>query len=158
MPKAPNIAMHLDYRLSEDWDENSNDLSSADETDLRFYAATGDIVLRNDQADLSARWGWIPLIDFAVALRKIAEALAAGDGSETFEFTESDATLQFERRGAEITIRGNYAVEEITLPFAAFVNQTADFARRLDAELSAKRPELRLNPAYEAFRLSGFSA
>jgi hypothetical protein len=150
--------MHLDYRLSEDWDENSTDLTSADETGLRFYAAPGDIVLRNDQADLSARWGWIPLIDFALALRKIAEALAAGDGSETFEFTESDATLQFDRLGAELTIRGSYAVGQITLPFVAFADRTADFARRLDAELLAKRPELGLNPAYQAFRLSGLSA
>jgi hypothetical protein len=150
--------MHFDYRLSEDWDENSTDLMSSDETDLRFYAATGDIVLRNDQADLSARWGWIPLIDFALALRKIAEALAASDGSETFEFTESDATLQFDRRGAEIIIRGSYGVGEITLPFGEFVDRTEDFARRLDAELLAKRPELRLNPAYQAFRLFGLSA
>ena len=150
--------MHLDYRLSEDWDENSTDLVSADEADLRFYAATGDIVLRSDQADLSARWGWIPLIDFALALRKIAEALAASDGSETFEFTESDATLEFDRRGTEITIRGSYAIGEITLPFAAFVDRSADFARRLDVELLAKRPELRSNPAYRAFRLSGLSA
>ena len=68
--------MHIDYRLSEDWDENSTDLAAADETDLRYYAATGDIILRKDQTDLSARWGWIPLIDFALALREIAEALA----------------------------------------------------------------------------------
>jgi hypothetical protein len=150
--------MQLDYRLSEDWDETTTDLISADETDLRFYAATGDIVLRNDQVDLSARWGWIPLIDFALALRKIAEALAAGDGSEMFEFTESDATLHFDRRGAEITVGGSYAVGEITLPFVAFCERATDFARRLGAELSAKRPELRLNPAYQAFRLSGLSA
>ena len=59
--------MHLDYRLSEDWDENSSNLAAADETDLRYYAATGDVILRKDQNDLSARWGWIPLIDFALA-------------------------------------------------------------------------------------------
>ena len=150
--------MHLDYRLSEDWDENSTDLAAADETDLRFYAATGDIILRNDQTDLSARWGWIPLIDFALALRKIAEALAVKDGSETFEFTESDATLQFDRRGQEMTIIGSYATGEINVSFAAFKEQTTDFARRLDAELLAKRPELRLNPVYQDFRLSGLSA
>jgi hypothetical protein len=158
MAKTPSIAMHLDYRLSEDWDENSTDLMSADETGLRFYAATGDIILRNELADLSAGWGWIPLIDFALALRKIAETLSASDGSETFEFTESDATLQFERRGAEMAISGSYADGEITLPFAAFADQTAEFARRLDAELLAKRPELKLNPVYQAFRLSGLSA
>ena len=150
--------MYLDYRLSEDWDENSSDLAAADETELRYYAATGDIIVRNDQADLSARWGWIPLIDFALALRKIAATLTIEQGRETFEFTESDATLQFDRHGHGMTITGSYAAGEITVSFTVFVDQAKDFARRLDAELVAKRPELKLNPIYEAFKLSGLSA
>jgi hypothetical protein len=150
--------MYLDYRLSEDWDENSSDLAAADETELRYYAATGDIIVRNDQADLSARWGWIPLIDFALALRKIAATLTIEQGRETFEFTESDATLQFDRHGHGMTITGSYAAGEISVSFTVFVDQVKDFARRLDAELVAKRPELKLNPVYEAFKLSGLSA
>jgi hypothetical protein len=149
--------MDLDYRFSEDWDENSINLATADETDLRYYAATGDVILRNDQSDLSARWGWIPLIDFALACRKIAEVLAVTEGSETFEFTESDATLRFERRGQKIIIRGNYASGEITVPFTEFGEQVRDFARRLDVELLAKCPELRRNSAYQDFKLSGLS-
>lgn len=149
--------MHLDYRLSEDWDENSTDLAAADETDLRYCAATGDIILRQDQTDLSARWGWIPLIDFALALREIANALGVTEGSETFEFTESDATLRFERRGQEVTISGSYAMGEIIVSFTAFREQATDFGRRLNGELLAKRPELRLNPVYQDFKFSGFS-
>jgi hypothetical protein len=150
--------MHFDYRLSEDWDENSADPATADETDLRYYAATGDIILRKDRTDLSARWGWIPLIDFALAMRKISEALAVRDGNEMFEFTESEAKLQFERRGQGMTISGSYAPGEITIPFTAFVEKARDFGQRLDAELLAKRPELRQNPVYQAFKLSGLSA
>src|ERR1700722_2040060 len=112
--------MNLDYRISEDWDENSTDLAAADETDLRYYAATGDIILRDDQVDLSARWGWIPLVDFALALREIANALSVTDGNRVFEFTESDATIQFERRGQNMTIGGSYAAGTITLLFTAF--------------------------------------
>jgi|SRR5450631_2358352 hypothetical protein len=150
--------MYLDYRLSEDWDENSSDLAAADETELRYYAATGDIIVRSDHADLSARWGWIPLIDFALALRKIAATLTIEEGRETFEFTESDATLQFDRQGQEMTISGSYAAGEITVSFTLFVDRAKDFTRRLNAELLAKRPELKLNPFYEAFKLSGLSA
>ena len=149
--------MHIDYRLSEDWEEDSIDLAAADETDLRYCAATGDIILRKGQTDLSARWGWIPLIDFALALREIEEALAVTEGSETFEFTESDATLQFNRRGEEMTISASYTAAKISVPFAVFGEQVRDFARRLDAELLAKRPELKLNPVYQDFRLSGLS-
>jgi hypothetical protein len=149
--------MHLDYRLSEDWDENSADLAAADETDLRYYLAIGDLILRNDQTDLSARWGWIPLIDFALAMREIAEALELTEGAQTFEFTESDATLDFERRGEEMIVSGSYATGEIIVPFAAFKEQAADFARRLDVEVRAKRPDLELNPVYQDFKLSGLS-
>jgi hypothetical protein len=149
--------MYLDYRLSEDWDENCSDLAAADETELRYYAVTGDIIVRNDQADLSARWGWIPLIDFALALRKITATLTIEEGRDTFEFTESDATLRFDRHGHGMTITGSCAAGEITVSFSVFVDQAKDFARRLDAELLAKRPELKLNPVYEAFKLSGLS-
>jgi hypothetical protein len=149
--------MHIDYRLSEDWEEDSIDLAAADETDLRYCAATGDIILRKGQTDLSARWGWIPLIDFALALREIEEALAVTEGSETFEFTESDATLQFNRQGEEMTFSASYTAGKISVPFAVFGEQVRDFARRLDAELLAKRPELKLNRVYQDFRLSGLS-
>jgi hypothetical protein len=57
-----------------------------------------------------------------------------------------------------MTITGNYAAGEISVSFTVFVDQAKDFARRLDAELVAKRPELKLNPVYEAFKLSGLSA
>jgi hypothetical protein len=148
--------MHLDYRLSEDWDENSTDLATADETDLRYFAATGDIILREGKVDLSARWGWIPLIDFALALREIADALSESE-SETFEFTESDATIRFDRKAQELVISASYVQGEFPVPLAVFTEQTKDFGRRLDKELRAKRPALGSNPVYQGFKLSGLS-
>jgi hypothetical protein len=147
--------MHLDYRLSEKWDEDSTDLTTVSETDLRYYVAPGDIVFRADQTDLSANWGWIPLIDFVLALREIAEALTVADASESFEFTESEATLDFKRHGKEVAISGSYAPGEIIVSLAVFREQVRELARRLDAELLAKRPELGRNPVYQAFKLSG---
>ena len=147
--------MHLDYRLSEKWDEDSTDLSTVAETDLRYYVAPGDIILRAGETDLSANWGWIPLIDFALALREIAEALAVEEGSETFEFTESEATLKFERQGQEVAISGSYAPGIVRVPLPVFKHQVKEFARRLSAELLARRPELGRNPIYQEFELSG---
>jgi hypothetical protein len=146
--------MRLDYRLSEEWEQQ--DLSTAEETDLRYSAAPGDIILRADRTDLSANWGWIPLIDFALALREIAETLAVSEACETFEFTESDATLEFERQGQDVAICGSYAPGEVILvPLPVFREQVREFGRRLDAELLAKHPELSKNPTYRRFKLSG---
>src|SRR6266478_1771391 len=130
--------MRMDFRLSEDWDEDFADMATVEETDLRYYVAQGDVVLGTDQTDLSADWGWIPLIDFALALREIAEALSESEGSETFEFTESEATLQFDRIGDEIVITSSYAPGELRAPFSAFRNQVDEFARRLNSELLQK--------------------
>ena len=145
--------MRLDFRLSEDWDEDFADLATAEETDLRYYVAPGDVLLERGQTDLSANWGWIPLIDFALALLEIADALSAAEGSETFEFTESEATLQFDRVGEEVSITSSYAPGEIRAPLPAFRNQVNEFARRLDKALLQKHPELELNPDYQRLKL-----
>jgi len=145
--------MKMDFRLSEDWDEDFADLANVEETDLRYYVALGDVMLGRGQIDLSASWGWIPLIDFALALLEIADALSAAEGSETFEFTESEATLQFDRAGEEVTITSSYAPGEIRAPLHEFRNKVDDFARRLDKALLDKHPELELNPEYQRLRL-----
>jgi hypothetical protein len=44
------------------------------------------------------------------------------------------------------------------VPFTAFRDQARDFGERLDEELLAKRPELKMNPTYQGFKLSGLSA
>ena len=145
--------MLMDFRLSEDWDEEFADLATVEETELRYYVAPGDVMLRCGQTDLSANWGWIPLIDFALALVEIADALSAAEGSETFEFTESEATLQFDRVGEEVTITSSYAPGAIRAPLREFRNQVDDFARRLDKALLQKHPELELNPEYQRLKL-----
>jgi hypothetical protein len=143
----------MDFRLSEDWDEDFADLATVEETELRYYVAPGDVMLGRGQTDLSANWGWIPLIDFALALLEISDALSAAKGSETFEFTESEATLQFDRIGEEVSITSSYAPGEIRVPLPEFRNQVDDFARRLDKALLQKHPELELNPEYQRLKL-----
>jgi hypothetical protein len=146
--------MRMDFRLSEDWDEDFADMATVEETDLRYYVAQGDIVLGTDQTDLSANWGWIPLVDFALALREIADALSEAEGSETFEFTESEAALQFDRVGDEVVITSSYTPGEVTVPFSDFRKQVDEFAQRLDKELLQRHPELGLNPDYQRLKLS----
>jgi len=145
--------MRMDFRLSEGWDEDFPDMATVEETDLRYYVAQGDLVLGTEQADLSADWGWIPLVDFALALREIGDALAEAEGSETFEFTESEATLQFDRVGDKVLITSSYAPGEVTVPFSDFREQVNKFAQRLDKELLHRHPELGLNPAYQRLKL-----
>jgi hypothetical protein len=147
--------MHLDYTLSGSWDKDPSFLTSANESDLRYYAFPGDIILRKEQTDLSTDWGWVQLVDFALGLRGILETIESEGGTEAeFEFTESDATLRFNRHGYDVIVSGSYAPGKILVPLSEFKKQIAEFTRRLDAELVRKQPDLRENIVYQGFRLS----
>lgn len=69
-------------------------------------ASLGDVIFIVYEVDLSARWGWVPVLDFALGLDAIVDALAPeGAGDEVFEFTESDATIVFRRDGDKVEPR-----------------------------------------------------
>ncbi|MBV9391756.1 MAG: hypothetical protein JOY96_07695, partial [Verrucomicrobia bacterium] len=59
--------MQLSYRIRDGGEQEPEDLSSADETTLRYEVVQGDIILEHANVDLSAKWSWIPLIDFTAA-------------------------------------------------------------------------------------------
>jgi hypothetical protein len=150
----PKLFMHLDYTLSGSWDKDPSFLTLANESDLRYYAFPGDIILRKEQTDLSTDWGWVQLVDFALGLREIVEAIESESSTEAkFEFTESDATLRFDRLGHDVIVSGSYAPGKILVPLTEFKKQIGEFASRLDAELVSKQPDLRENVVYQGFRL-----
>jgi len=59
----------LDYRLSPlPGDRTDRELVSASESELRYSLFLGDVVFRVGDADFSANWGWVPVLDFALGL------------------------------------------------------------------------------------------
>src|SRR5437868_1600713 len=108
----------LSYKLSDEWNAKATnvDWSGADETTLRYHVYLGDQVFVVNGVDFSARWGWIPLLDFAAALVAVTRGLAAGETELAFEFTESDAHLQFNRQGNNTLITSSYSNATATVP------------------------------------------
>jgi hypothetical protein len=133
--------MHLDYKLSDNWKVDAA-LLDEDETTFRYSAAPGDIVLHGPEADFSTEWGWIPLLDFVLAFHDIVGKLGKGERETNFEFTESDATLQFLRKGEVVHLTASYAPGEIQTPLFEFHDAVHRFAGKLKKELAAKHPEL----------------
>ena len=89
-----------------------------DEMVIRYDVLPGDITFRIGPHDFSAKWGWIPLVDFVLSLEWIVTHLAdADDGSiEVFDFTENGARIEFERSGNEVSITTSYADGEGRVP------------------------------------------
>jgi len=73
--------MQFGYKLSEASRNEPDWLATATVTDLRYRIALGDIILKEGEVDLSAPWGWIPLIDFVVGVRDLVHSLKT-DGNE----------------------------------------------------------------------------
>lgn len=138
--------MHLDYRLNED---RETDWSSVTEEDLRYRVALGNLIFHVGDKDFSADWGWIPLVDLAASFAEIVRKLEAGSASETFEFTESDAWVRFERKGEKVLVSTSYGdgVGEIALHSASAAVKL--FRERLRLDLVRKHPPAAHNAAVE---------
>jgi hypothetical protein len=137
--------MQLGYKLSEAPRNEPDWFATATVTDLRYRIALGDVILKAGDADLSAPWGWIPLIDFVVSIRELVRSLKT-DGSEAeFEFTESDALLRFRRKAGKLAISASYAKGAAVVPIPTVIEHLKRFEDDLRAELLTRYPELRRN-------------
>lgn len=149
------MTITLDYRLSPSWNRvaSTADLSSVDAPELRYKLFLGDVEFRIDEADFSALWGWVPVLDFAVALRSIVRSLPRTH-EEAFDFTESDATLRFVHRDEIVSVTSNYAQGLIGAKASIKeLGQAADeFFERVMEDLYREHPELKSNPEMEALK------
>lgn len=142
--------LNLSYRLVKHLDEfrDPDELAKVTEVDFRFRVALGDLILAAPPNDFSARWGWVALIDFVVSVREILNHLKRSETRLPFEFTESEATLTFERRGADVIITASYAPGQIQVPLASFKERLRWFESSLRADLVRNHPSLDHHPVF----------
>jgi hypothetical protein len=150
VPVPPVNGIVLDVRLAPEWIRRTaeQDLGLASEADLRYEFLLGDIVLRAGDVDLSAEWGWVPLLDFIVSLIMALKRLPS-TGHEVYEFTESGAELRFYIVNGAVEVRSNYAAGTIRTSYEHLMDVAKDFAGRAIGELRAAVPNLDRNPNFE---------
>jgi hypothetical protein len=136
--------MRLDFHLNED---RETDWSEVTEEDLRYRVALGNLVFHVGHKDFSADWGWIPLIDLAASFDEIVRKLEGGSQSETFEFTESDAWIRFERKGEQVLVSTSYGEGGGENSLKALAEAAKSFRERLHQELVSKHPQAAHNVA-----------
>jgi hypothetical protein len=137
------LTISLDYILSSSWATQGRqvDLRTADEMTLRYDCFLGDVIFTADGADFSARWGWVPILDFALSLRSVVSALTCDDPA-TLDFTESDAALYFRRAGATVGLSATWAPATARVPHADLLHAATEFLSRVLADLTGAHPEL----------------
>ncbi len=114
---------------------------------LFHHVLTGDLLVEVGAVDLSARFGWVPLLNVAVQFEGIERRLADEHGFASLEFTESEDRLDFTRRDRRIRISATYVDTAAEVPadrmrseLRRFRSWAAEEARRRHPCL-ARRPE-----------------
>lgn len=107
----------------------------------------GDIVFEVDDVDLSVRWGWVPVFDFAFQMRRVADALSRGE-DQVYSFTESDFTIVFTLHGGDVEIRAEYAETAATVPIDEFLRAAEGLLSKVRRQIEGAHPDLLKNPHY----------
>jgi hypothetical protein len=123
------------------------DLRAANVGDLRYEVFLGDIEFIANRQDFSARWGWVPLLDFAAGLRALVRDLAR-TGSGTYEFTESGAELRFAVRDDLVEVRANYVDAIGKIPMTELDDASRQLADEIFNAAVTMHPSLAENAAF----------
>lgn len=140
----------LEYHISPMSPErlSAKALENSSEADLRYELFLGDIVFRINDADFSAQWDWVPVLDFALEIDEIVSKLSPHDSAE-LEFTESDSVIRFDREVEETRVSANYSTGVAVVAHRHLAQATASFRGKVIAELLLAYPRLRENKAME---------
>jgi hypothetical protein len=145
--------LQIDYVLSDEWNDTLDPKSFEDmsEIDLRYSMALGNLILVVNGLDFSAPWGWIPMVDMAVALSDIRDALS-GDQSalETFEFTENEASISFQKVGDAVQIAASYVPGKESIPFPELDERVREFRDKVFREATVRFRSLEKNEAFRS--------
>lgn len=93
----------LDYRIHRDASADDVAWDRIDDVSLGYWRFLGDIVLTTDDADHSMRWGWLPILGFALQMTNAAHVIQRGE-PHTLEILGSERCLHFAPRGNRIEI------------------------------------------------------
>lgn len=143
----------LDYCLSPGWRNqlSSVDLQRASVEDLRYRFFLGDVFFKIGSTDFSAPWGWVPVLDFAIGLLYTVRTLA--DSAQVqFEFTESEATLAFERIGEQIQIVASYSTDSVLILYEQLQQAVERFARKVLSDLESQDPTLSAARSFQSLQ------
>ena len=141
--------IQIDFELSAAWSTvETRILIAADEAALRYDVLLGDLVFVVNEVDFSTRWGWIPLLDLAYCLKRIADNLVTGESCGYFEFTESEAWLQFKRQRDGVEVAASYAAGTARVDFNEICDALTASSRAFVSKLRLQYPQLLQNDAF----------
>jgi hypothetical protein len=141
----------FDYTISPSWIAQIQryNLAQVSEEDLRYRLFLGDVVILVDSCNLSTSWGWVPVVDFASSMLQIKDELSDGTtSSSTFEFTESENTIRFNRVNGVVRVDSSYAACSGESSIQELISEIDAFVQNVFSNLISKYPALQANRTF----------
>jgi hypothetical protein len=144
--------IYLSYKLSHEFNEKAPIINwaTADSMTLRYEVFLGDQIFLVDDADFSALWGWVPILDFAASMVSVAEELASGETDVQFEFTDSGAVINFSRLDQRLMISSSYTTARARVGLDELHKAAQSYARTVFEDATALYPALKNNRSFLA--------
>ena len=141
----------LDYTLSEQSKDPESigelNLSEISLADLHYSNLfNGSVIIKDGNVDLSAEWGWIPILHFAEVLFFISEDILSS-GHEVYEYTENSEFLTFDLVADVLTIKASYSNQDIHVSIKDFKKIASNLLLKAYRDFCKLRPEAIDSPA-----------
>lgn len=139
--------LNLGYRIDRDASDESIAWDRVDDVTLAYWCFPGDIVLQAGGADLSTRWGWVPLLGFALQMTHVCHTIRNGE-PQVLEILGSDQCLRFVPVGDRIEIAADYSDRSGLATAEELLDASVLMLARLRAEVEGRHPGLLTNSRY----------
>ncbi|WP_449407406.1 hypothetical protein [Microbacterium maritypicum] len=143
------MSLRFGYRILAPSNPPGMRLAVADAMQLCYDCFPGDLLLSADGVDFGVDWGWVPVLDFALAMNDIADTLQTSRRA-VFEFTETDGGIAFTRRGDRVKIEPTYVDVSVEVMVDEVRGAAHDMLREVRQEIEAAHPELLDSRRYRA--------
>lgn len=110
----------------------TENISELLDEEVRYNFLLGNVVFVNEPRRINMDWEWIPLFDFSICMSEILKKLSDTTvGFEVFEFTESDAVINFIRTDQSIEISFSFTENNISISFEEFIIGIESFKKSI---------------------------
>ena len=134
----------IDYRVDE---VGFADVVVLTAEDIGYNIMLGSIVLHSSESRIELDWDWIPLLDFALGMKRaVGELQWNGQSATFFEFTENAETLILIRNEARVRVSRSGSAQAVETTLTLLELAVRDLCLRLTEQvrslISGELPEV----------------
>ena len=142
--------IHLQAAPALGYSDADSCLGTASMSDIRYKCFPGDLLIRIGGGDFSTDWGWVPILDAALGLKYVLETLRSDGEIRTFEFTESESTINFTREEDTVHVSASYTSAVATVGYVELKTALDDFAVDVRSQVVSRYPTIETNENFLA--------